>query len=460
MAGFRFMLFMRMVALTVVDAILTGDDKPGFALDHGDGVSDFSAPPIAPQQFLLISSPVEKKIVWTTLENFESSDGRAFALVDSGLSEPKGLAFDHKRGLLYVADSGAKKIFRYTVLIDTSGSRPTLATTGIRLTICEGRPAEWVALDEAGNLFYTAPDTNNINKIPADVMRRIAKGEFAPSALQIISQKTLQAHQAALIQTDSDGKPLPTDAPPVKPHILSIYESKLNPHVSSPASLWAEGGDLYWVNQKDGKASGTVVKGQVDPKIKKGSKGTEAFPAQSLTNVSEGAYGMGKTEKVIFYSTNGTVENTGKVTGLLIGTDIAIDFVTSIVQPRGLVWDKDQTMYVADSFGGNVWSFPAGRMMANAPLTRAVPMKGAYGLMILSSDDPAFQQNTVTTDGELAEEETVARDVLQHNEKTNGEKSEGFLSYLGQNSDARPHPYPMSIATLLACMLSLPALFA
>jgi len=150
---------------------------------------DFSAPAIAPRQFLMVSSPSEKKVVWTTLQNFESSDGRTFALIDSGLDEPKGLAFDHKRGHLYIADSGAKKIFRYTIIVDLSGDTPNLSTTGVRLTITQGHAVEWVTCDDDGNLFYTAPDTNNINKIPAEVMRGVANGEFPPSVLQIVSEK-------------------------------------------------------------------------------------------------------------------------------------------------------------------------------------------------------------------------------------------------------------------------------
>lgn len=388
----------------------------------------FAAPPISPLQFLIVSSPSEKKVVWTTLQNFESSDGRAFALIDSGLDQPKGLAFDHKRGHLYIADSGAQKIFRYTVLADARGKSPVLTTSGVRLTIIEGHPVEWVTIDENGNLFYTAPDTNNINKIPADVLHKIAKGEYAASSLQIISEKTLEAEvktQKALPPPSPDA--LPTDAPPVPPQILSIYEAKLNPHVSKPGAIWADGADLYWTNAVDGKTAGTVVKGLVDPKSNSSTLQTkssgnstnstsstgnstslpsstnstlrEPFPSADLTRVSSGAYGLAKSDKVIFFSRDGTTANTGLVTGLLLSQpDIVIDFVTSIATPRGLVWDKEGTVYVADESMGKVWSFPSGRMMANAPITKTVTMKGAYGLCILNSNDPAFNKNKITVE--------------------------------------------------------------
>jgi len=348
--------------------------------------------------------------VWTTLQNFESSDGRTFALVDSGLDSPKGLAFDHNSGNLYVADSGAEKIFRYTVLVDLSGSRPTLATSGVRLTISQGHKVEWLAVDEDGNLFYTAPDTNNINKITAEVMQRIAVGEFPASQLQIVSEKEVEAQAATQkrqrLANHTAKNALPTDPPPAQPEILSIYESELNPHVSSPASIWVEGEDLYWTNQRDGTTAGTVVKGQAHPKTKVGKD--NHYPAQAMTNVSSGAYGLGLSKNVMFFSRDGTKNGTGLVTGLLMGTDITIDFVTQLAAPRGLVWDRDQTMYVADQSGGTVSSFPAGRMMSNVPITTTVRMDGAYGLVLLCSSDPAFKDNRVQTGGQAAMDENLA----------------------------------------------------
>lgn len=156
---------------------------------------DFFAPPMSPTQFLMISSPSRSKVVWTRLENFQSTEGRAYALVDSGLSKPKGIAFDHVNGYLYIADSGAQKIFRYTVLVDTSGGQPFLSTSGVQLTIMQGHPVESVALSDYGDLLYTAPDTNNINMITNKTMAEIATGRFSASELEIIPQKTVELEQ-------------------------------------------------------------------------------------------------------------------------------------------------------------------------------------------------------------------------------------------------------------------------
>ena len=45
----------------------------------------------------------------------------------------QGLALDHKNSFLYIADSGAKSIFRYTVLTDVTGVIHGLSVSAIIL---------------------------------------------------------------------------------------------------------------------------------------------------------------------------------------------------------------------------------------------------------------------------------------------------------------------------------------
>merc|ERR1719199_1620019 len=166
----------------------------------------------------------------------QSSERRTFSLIDTGLTEPRGLAFDHERGFLYIADSGAEKIFRYTVIIEPddqarahSGGRK-LSITHVQLIMAQDcGPVEWVTVDDAGNLFYSAPRTNNINKISTEVMSKLSTGEVQASALVIVPEKSLEGNEAAsnLMALSSAGDTLPTNAPPVEPKILSIYEAKL-----------------------------------------------------------------------------------------------------------------------------------------------------------------------------------------------------------------------------------------
>jgi len=381
------------------------------------------APGVDPLQFLIISSPTQKKVAWTTLQNFASSDGRAFPLVSSGLNEPKGLAIDHANGWLYVADSGANKIFRYTILTDMSAGKPTLVTSGVRVTVSEGHPVEWLTLDKDGNMFYTAPDTNNINKISAVTLAKMGDRGTRATDLVIVSERTLEDQsmlKGTIPQEERNALQqgvMLADKPPEAPNIYSFYEASINPHVSLPTSIWADGADLYWTNGQAGKTAGTIVKGEANPRSHVGFHGSAPFPTTAITNISDGAFGLAKTNQFMFFSQNGPAPRTGLVTGLIMGTNIKIDVTSRLVRPRGLAWDQDQTVYVADEDEGTVWSFPAGRLTANMPLTKTVHLDGAYGMAIFSSKDQAFSANQRDVNRQTFNEESQLKAA------TNGDES-------------------------------------
>jgi len=264
---------------------------------------------------------------------------------------------------------------------------------------------EWVTIDKEGDLFYTCPRTSNINKVSSDVLQNLAGGQLQSSALHVISEKTfmketIEANKTKTAFDKLNPNHLPTDAPPVKPHSLQIYEASLNPHVAAPAAIRADNGELFWTNVANGTSAGTVVKALVHPENATGNQPlnlSKPFPAEALTSISAGAYGLAKTKNAMFFTRNGTLPNTGLVSAILLeNPTIVLDFVKTITNPRGLAWDHDQTMYVTDKEGGCVWSFPIGRMMTNAPLEKVVSINGAYDLGILSSASPAFAKNKVT----------------------------------------------------------------
>lgn len=343
-----------------------------------------------PAHFLIISSPSEKKVVWTTLHEDPSRgsiEGRALPLVTSGLVRPMGIAVDRKNGFLYVADAGQKKIFSFHLAIETVGNTKRLIAPGQQDIVCEGHAVESLTIDHAGNLFFSAPASKSINKISADVMKMIRLGHIQAGSLTVVSEKNLEEEEQAaktLAKVRQKEGPGPTNAPKLQPHILATYEAKHDPQVSHLGSILADGDDLYWTNEKDGKKFGTVVKGEVD---------THEHAAAALTKVSNGAYGLAKAHGTMFFTRNGTVPGTGLVTGFLLSdATIVLNFASSLARPRGLAFDGDETMYVADEASGRVYSFPAGVMMTDAPLAATVPMDGAHGLLFLSAADPCFQK--------------------------------------------------------------------
>lgn len=379
----------------------------------------------APIQFLIMSSPTYQKVSWTSLSNFKSTEGKALPLIDHGLVEPKGLAYDRKRGFLYVADTGAKRIWQYTILpVMNSQGHGMLTTNGIRVKVLDGHAVEWVTVDDTGNLFYTAPDTNNINKIPNATIDKISTGELQSSVLTILSEKTQEATAMLEAKRHAGNLPHPeygglVDKPPAPPHIYSVYEADANPYVSLPASIVADGASLYWTNGQDGQTAGTVVKGEVNPQSQPTPSGPKPFPATPLTNVSDGAFGVAKAHRNLYFTRDGAPGDKGFVSGVVDGSNVSLDVSHHLGRPRGLVWDQDNTVYVADEETGDVFSFPAGAMRADMPLTKAVHMDGAYGLAVLRSDDEGFSANVRLVDsGALSLEEQAQLALSQAGQKS------------------------------------------
>merc|ERR1719207_275982 len=68
-----------------------------------------------PGKYLIISAPTLSKVVYTKLPDDVTTgpSGDPKPLIDSGLKMPSGLAVDHKRNSLYVADPALRKVLCY-----------------------------------------------------------------------------------------------------------------------------------------------------------------------------------------------------------------------------------------------------------------------------------------------------------------------------------------------------------
>ncbi|CAK8985782.1 Hypothetical protein (Fragment) [Durusdinium trenchii] len=378
----------------------------------------FVAPQLTPKQFLIISSPSQQKIVYTELKNFKSTTGRTFALIDSGLVQPEGLALDHDRGApgssgrLYVADKGAKKILRFHVYVQDKGNGLQLITDNVQLCIMQNADTSWVNVDINGDVFYSDATTKTINRIPVGVVEMMAKGQYSASDLNLISEKTLETGGGA------------TSNVAASRFVFSLYDGAMNPHVGTPAGLVSDGARLYWTNMDKGKKKGSVVQGEVSPKLPSGSDKTASFPSTMLSNASDIGYGMTKSSKYVFLSAEengvGVVSGASRTNPSVTPQGATFDFVTGLSGPRGLCWDGDQTIFVADEESKpkpkgkrkvirntlqdqtpdkpdhlldvlqEVYSFPGGRLMTGAPFAKSAVLQGAFGVAILSDQDQVW----------------------------------------------------------------------
>lgn len=374
------------------NATSDGSEYVGVA---SDWTPEFHAPRLTPRQFLFLSSPSQTKIVYTELKNFKTKSGRTYPLVDSGLSEPCGISFDRERGHLYVADKGVQKIYRFSIVVDHTSDGWSLSTEGPRLTIMSGRQAEWVEVNVNGDVFYSDVVGNSINKIRKSTIDAIATGDIAAESLSLISEKQQEATSAAqtsasLTATGSSSGSTSSEA---DANIYSMYEGSINVHVDAPAGVASDGVRLFWANQQNAETSGAAVRGEVDPESPIGLApgGNPApFPAYALSNNSGVGYGVAKTSNLVFFASQQT-SGAGVVYGVSQDGGTAVAFVSGLAEPRGLVWDRDNTVFVADKAQNAVFSFPAGRYMADAPLTKGVEFAGAYGIALLSDQDDAFK---------------------------------------------------------------------
>eukprot|EP00397_Hematodinium_sp_SG-2012_P066646 GEMP01100596.1.p1 GENE.GEMP01100596.1~~GEMP01100596.1.p1 ORF type:complete len:176 (+),score=38.14 GEMP01100596.1:132-659(+) len=143
-------------------------------------VQDPELASLTPPQFLLISSPMEKKVSYCVLNNSKAVGGRVHALIDSGLLSPQGIAVDQARMSLYVADLEQQKIFRYKLVVmkDSATSALSLLTVGVPLVIVEKKDTNWVAVDFPGNVYFSEKSTNRILKVAKRQIRFSHKNSF------------------------------------------------------------------------------------------------------------------------------------------------------------------------------------------------------------------------------------------------------------------------------------------
>lgn len=347
---------------------------------------------LTPPQFLMISSPSQGKIVYTPLRNFKSLTGRTYALIDSGLDQPRGLAFDRERGALYVADFGAQKIFRYHVYVKNGDDQSSMGlySDGVQITILQGVPVSWVACDPSGDVFYSDPASKVIGKIPHSTIMTLANGFNHARELSFLSEKQLVTQAISVSKQELNGAvaPTPTEMPSVSTKVSQLYEGSQNSHVVAPGGLVTDGYHVYWTNTDQGITAGSVVRGFMDPQMPAGAAPNASFPTFALTNDTEQAFGVAKSSTMIIYSSNNT--GIGKVYGVLEKTGQVHTLTAQLSEPRGLVWDGDQTVFVADELLDGVWSLPVGRLVDNTVLTKSAVLTGAYGVALLSNKDKAW----------------------------------------------------------------------
>lgn len=360
------------------------------ASSAGESSGGEFSPTMTVAQFLFVSSPAEKKVCWTELENFKSTEGRVQPLIDSGLEAPNGIALDRINGHLYVADYAAKKIFRYRIKVKTEKEsdgteKKSMSSDGVRLTVLEGFHPRWLSVDPRGDLIFTNEDANSVNRLPYDTIEKIASGEVLPKNLVTVAEKDLEATSAALTATATA---VDEEADP-KYEVFSLYEAGTNPHLAVPSGVYTDGVAIYWGNKGSGTEKGSVVEGSVQPTAPLSSATTGGiFETSIIANNTDQVYGVVKTRGALMFADELT-----RVYGVALSGGSVYELTDKVGEPRGLVWDGDNTVYIADQQSGKIWSMPSGRLSEGQPIEEATQLNDAFGLALLTERDEAFKSS-------------------------------------------------------------------
>lgn len=334
---------------------------------EGKAKEDPELASLTPPQFLIVSSPMEKKISYVILNNFKAVGNKVHALIDAGLVTPQDIAIDHVRELLYVADVDQRKILRYKlrVLKNQFTEELSLVTEGVPLTVVENKTSSWLTVDIAGNLFFSEKPTNKIFKISRALITDLESGVF-------LAKNLLTESEVALISSNTMqqnfGKP--TAAPPTKPVILTLYDKTADPHVSSPEGVATNGKNLFWVNGNSGAVAGTVLKGTI--------AASQPYTSEIWSNTAESARGLCLTDHLAFFSSQNFVF------GLSLHGGAPVQITQDLQLPRGCAWDGDGTIYISDGKQNALFSFPSGQAEVNKIPQKVVDLHDPFGVAVLS----------------------------------------------------------------------------
>lgn len=275
--------------------------------------------PLVPlTEYIFVSQPGQRSVAVTEVNALTRQVTReSRPVISTGLHEPCGLAIDHNRQRLYVADPKNHKVFMYKLRFDGDGlaMREDEQYTAVRdLT------ARWVAVDEKGTLFAT---------------------DEARSFIAEVTSEDL----AKLEQSDD-----------VRPQFHKLYAHDQTRQVDKPGGIAVDGHNVYWGNRARGRPYGSLLSASEDPEgqIERGVPDM----VQALSKNVDKVYGVCASPTLVFY-TGGARTVYGAKPGAYQLRGSTTVLLNDYAAPRGCVWDGDGTVFLADKGGDAVWSFPS-----------------------------------------------------------------------------------------------------
>jgi len=282
-------------------------------------------------KYLVASSPSTHQVAYALLPSGGYPDGgvQMRVLINSGLTNPQGIAVDQHRRRLYVADPALTRLVFYT--LRPGGSS---LTVGAQETAVNSVETRWVAVDGVGNVYFTDEPYHRVMRLSA----------------HSISTGSMQAD--------------------------IIYDGAFLGSVSAPGGIAVDNYFVYWTNKESGTQVGSVIRGRELPGVVNGSS------VEVVANNVVKSYGVCLAPRgSIFYT-----DERSNLFGAR-GTGDAVTVSAGFVQPRGCSFDGDATVYIADKYLNAIYAFPARTptLEAGAQMIKAAEIEGAFGVAVYSA---------------------------------------------------------------------------
>lgn len=310
-------------------------------------------------RFILISSPSTSSIYYATLPTASEQAlsakervPRGVSVLISGLQEPQSIAlFEGSAQLgatLYVADTKAQAVYGFIlrrIAFD-------FLTVGAQMTVLQGVTASGLAADGFGNLVVST-DKGEIGMIHVEELFDLMNARSGGNG-------------TTLVPFAGNGDKAASGAGG-------------GAALKQPAGLAADGFFVYVANSGGDATSGTILKG---PQFKEAnSTGLAAIAAN--TDVSEAtAVNLCLARDNVFFT-----GNTNSLYAVKTGGGSIVEVANGFKEPRGVAYDEESTVFVADEGRDLVFSLPGnfGSLRTFNDTAQVYSVKGPSGLAILAS---------------------------------------------------------------------------
>ncbi|CAD7967264.1 unnamed protein product [Amoebophrya sp. A25] len=236
-------------------------------------------------RFAIASSASGGQVVYARLGL--KGNGPVRPLIETGLQTPGALAVDTTRKLLYIADAGAKKVFRYELKVD--GEKLGAIPKGF---VADAVDAVAVTVDSSGDIFL-------VDGVNGKVLRADEQHKTAPAEL---------------------------------------YAVDTLPAISGVTGLFADNFSLYWANGSSGKSVGSVVRAPQRPPLFK-RDGSQPPGVGVLTKKADAASGVCAAGGDAIFFTSSTGSLFRGVRGMTeTGTVLELD--SGMSSPSQCAWEK------------------------------------------------------------------------------------------------------------------------